>query len=253
MSIIIQSHNAGGNENSDFRHGILLLYAAEQFARHLAEGLDRGGLGQLGNMAIDLGAPHLAVMLGKDAAQREITLPAAYYPLHPMAEMDLPVAKELALAIARRESEFDPYVASGAGALGLMQVMPGTASDVARELGIDHEAGRVRTDWPYNAKLGSAYLAGLAERFDGNIVMIAAGYNAGPGRPVKWMERVGDPRKGTIDIVDWIEQIPFRETRNYVMRVSESLPTYRARLGRTPLPVPFSQELMGSSVLPLSP
>ena len=78
--------------------------------------------------------------------------------------------------------------------------------------------------------------------------MMSAGYNAGPGRPERWMRDRGDPRRGGMDIIDWIEHIPFNETRNYVMRVSESLPVYRARLGRNPHPVPFSQELVGSTV-----
>ncbi|MDX1782391.1 MAG: transglycosylase SLT domain-containing protein, partial [Thalassovita sp.] len=109
------------------------------------------------------------------------------------------------------------------------------------------------SDWSYNAMLGSAYLATLSERFNGNILMVAAGYNAGPNRPENWMTQYGDPRSGAVDVIDWIEFIPFRETRNYVMRVAESLPVYRARLGRDPLPQPFSRELTGSSVLPLSP
>jgi len=77
--------------------------------------------------------------------------------------------------------------------------------------------------------------------------MMAAAYNAGPSRPSRWMSRLGDPRRGGVDVIDWIEHIPFNETRNYVMRVAESLPVYRARLGRDPHPVPFSQELTGST------
>ncbi len=229
------------------------LSLAEQFTLQLAEGLDRKGIGQLANMVEDLEAPHLGVMLGKFGARRGIVLPGPYYALHPLRDLNLPVPAELALAIARRESEFDPRVTSGAGAKGLMQLMPGTARDVARDLGLDHDPERVIDDWRYNATLGSAYLAGLATRFDGNVVMVAAGYNAGPGRPIRWMEERGDPRTGAMDVIDWIEHIPFRETRNYVMRVAESLPVYRARLGRDPLPVPFSKELVGSSVLPLAP
>lgn len=129
-----------------------------------------------------------------------------------------------------------------------MQVMPATAAETARELGLEHARAAVRSDWRYNATLGSAYLAKLAARFDGNIVMIAAGYNAGPSRPDRWMEERGDPRGGGMDIIDWIEHIPFDETRNYVMRVAESLPIYRARLGREPLPVPFSEELRGGTI-----
>ena len=224
------------------------LNLAERFFTHIAETLDEGDLKQLAGLLRDLDQPHLQVMIGKRAARRALTLPGPYYALHPMAEMDLPVPMELALAIARRESEFDHSVSSRVGAEGLMQLMPGTASDMARDLGLDHDRGRVLTDWAYNARLGSAYLAYLADRFDGNIVMMSAGYNAGPARPDRWIERFGDPRRGGIDVVDWIEHIPFRETRNYVMRVAESLPVYRARLGRDPHPVPFSEELTGATL-----
>jgi soluble lytic murein transglycosylase len=189
-------------------------------------------------------------MIGKRAARRTLTVPGPYYALHPMTDMDLPVPMELALAIARRESEFDHRVSSRVGAEGLMQLMPGTASDMARDLGLEHDRARVLTDWAYNARLGAAYLDYLADRFDGNIVMMSAGYNAGPARPDRWIDRFGDPRRGAMDVVDWIEHIPFRETRNYVMRVAESLPVYRARLGRDPHPVPFSQELTGATLRP---
>ena len=167
--------------------------------------------------------------------------------------MKFPVATELALSIARRESEFDPRVVSGAGAQGLMQLMPATARLVARGMGRDHDPAAVLNDWKYNATLGGAYLADLAAQFNGNVIMVAAGYNAGPGRPVRWIRENGNPLTGEIGIIDWIEHIPFNETRNYVMRVAESMPVYRARLGKPILPVPFSKELVGSSVLPLAP
>lgn len=227
------------------------LNLAERFAVHLGRHLERAELGQVAAILDEMGEAHLQVMLGKSAARRGIVLHAAYYALHPMQHMSHPVPTELALAIARRESEFDFGVVSGAGAQGLMQVMPGTARDVARDLSLDHDPNRVLTDWEYNAVLGSTYLAQMAERFAGNIIMISAAYNAGPARPPRWMEANGDPRGPRPDdtaIVDWIEHIPFRETRNYVMRVSESLPIYRARLGRDPLPVPFSHELTGGTI-----
>ncbi len=227
------------------KNGYLSL--AEQFILKIGAEADRTTLGQLGNYAIDLGAPHLAVMLGKAGAKRGIVLPAHYYALHPLQNLKLPVPVEMSLAIARRESEFDPSVASGVGAQGLMQLMPATAAEVARELGRDHVPGDVLNDWRYNAELGSAYLAKLAGRYDGNVIMMAAAYNAGPSRPDRWISERGDPRRGDIDVVDWIESIPFNETRNYVMRVSESLPVYRARLGRAAHPVPFSRELVGDT------
>ncbi|WP_298853719.1 lytic transglycosylase domain-containing protein [uncultured Ruegeria sp.] len=240
--------------------GLLLLKAgestlSERFLTHLVESLDHVQANQLGDLVIELKQPHLAVMIAKRAATTGTVLPAAYYPVHPVADIRLPMAKEMTLAIARRESEFDPVVISGAGARGLMQVMPATAKLVAGELGIlsGHQTGRLTTDWQYNAKLGANYLSGLAADFNGNVVMMAAGYNAGPRRPISWMDRYGDPRIGEVDIVDWIETIPFNETRNYVMRVTESLPVYRARLGQTALPVPFSQELIGSSLATFAP
>ena len=247
-------------QSSVLEAGLLLLRAgelnlAERFLTHLTETLDAAQAAQLGDMANEMGQSHLAVMIAKRAARTGIVLPAAYYPLHPVAELRLPMAKEMTLAIARRESEFDHVVISGAGARGLMQVMPATAKLVAQDLGIlgGHNTSSLTTDWKYNAKLGANYLAGLAGEFVGNVVMMSAGYNAGPRRPISWMERFGDPRTGTPDIIDWIEHIPFNETRNYVMRVTESLPVYRARLGKEALPIPFSRELTGSTLNAFAP
>jgi len=231
------------------------LELAERFLTHLVEGLDPVQARQLGMMMVDMDHPHLAVMISKRAARQGLELQGAYFPLHPVSRKKLPMAKEMVLAIARRESEFDHLVISGAGARGLMQVMPATAKLVAKNLGIlaKHATSRLTVEWDYNAKLGANYLAGLASQFDGNVVMMAAGYNAGPRRPITWMERYGDPRDGRPDIIDWIEHIPFNETRNYVMRVTESLPVYRARLGKTPLPIPFSRELAGSTLRAFAP
>jgi soluble lytic murein transglycosylase len=236
-----------------FEAGMLLqasgeMSLAERFWTHLAEQLVEDDVAVLGQAAIDVDQPHIAVMIGKRAAQRGLQVAAPYYALHPLIEMDLPMAPEMTLAIARRESEFDPSVASGVGALGLMQVMPATAKEVAEGLGIDYARDSVLNDWTYNATLGAAYLATLSERYDGNVVMMSAAYNAGPSRPDRWMSEQGDPRKGEMDVIDWIEAIPFNETRNYVMRVAESLPVYRARLGKPAHPVPFTEELIGTTL-----
>ncbi len=252
--------NAPFLKSSVARAGLLLAAADEpalaaRFFTHLADSLDSPQIAQLAQMAIDLRQPHVAVMIAKRAARRGMVLPAAYYPLHPVADLDLPMAKEMTLAIARRESEFNPKVISPAGARGLMQVMPDTARRVARKLGIarNYRTSRLTAEWRYNARLGAQYLAGLAGEFGGNVVLMAAGYNAGPGRPRRWIEDFGDPRSARVDVVDWIESIPFNETRNYVMRVTESLPVYRARLGRPALPIPFSQELKGSTLAAFAP
>ncbi len=221
---------------------------AELFWVHLSESQGREALGQMGSMLDEFDEPHIAVMLGKKMVRRGVTLPGPYYALHSLKDTKLPVPAELSLAIARRESEFDPVVVSHAGAQGLMQLMPTTAQQVATELGEAYSFAWLTTNPAYNARLGSAYLAGLSKQFDGNIIMMAAGYNAGPHRPKSWMERAGDPRGRAVEVmVDWIEMIPFNETRNYVMRVSESLPVYRARLGKNPHPMSFGQEIVGGT------
>lgn len=245
--------------SSVFQAGVLLLAAGdldlgERFLTHLTESLPADQASQLAQMSVDFNEPHLAVMIAKRAADRGDILGGAYYPMHPVADLDLPMAEEMVLAIARRESEFDPKVRSGAGALGLMQVMPATGSRMAHDIGAtNHSTNRMLSDWVYNAKLGAEYLHQMAGEFDGNVILMAAAYNAGPSRPEEWLRRFGDPRRSSVDVVDWIEMIPFRETRNYVMRVSESLPVYRARLGETPLPIPFSRELAGDTLRSYAP
>jgi soluble lytic murein transglycosylase len=243
-----------------FEAGLLLqasgeMDLAERFWSHLAEQVLEPDLELLGQAAIDIGQPHIAVMIGKRAAQRGLEIAAPYYALHPAGEAALPMAPEMTLAIARRESEFDPIVQSGVGARGLMQLMPATALEVAQGLGIaaQHTTNRLTADPVYNARLGTHYLSELAGRLTGNVVMMSAAYNAGPSRPIRWMEEYGDPRDGDIYMIDWIEMVPFRETQNYIMRVTESLPVYRARLGLDPLPVPFYEELVGSTLLPFAP
>jgi soluble lytic murein transglycosylase len=188
--------------------------------------------------------PHLAVLAGKAAAERGVVVAAAAFPLHPLADGDWPVGADLALSIARRESEFNAGVSSPVGARGLMQVMPATAREVAGWLGMPYSEARL-TEWEYNALLGTRYLQMLEETFGTSPVLIAAGYNAGPGRPRAWMAERGDVRDPAVDVVDWIEHIPFAETRTYVMRVAEGLPVYRARLSGEAGPVAFTALLRG--------
>ncbi|WP_375260726.1 transglycosylase SLT domain-containing protein [Palleronia sp.] len=236
---------------SSVLEGALLLQAAgerdlaEQFFAHLVESLDAEEAATLGDLILELGEPHIAVLVAKRAAQNGIVIPRAYFPVVDLGQETLPVSEKLALAIARRESEFDPSVSSYVGAGGLMQLMPGTAQDVTRSLGIGYSRDRLFEDPSYNARLGTAYLAGLERRFGQNPVLVSTGYNAGPGRPLQWMSARGDPREPDVDVIDWIEMIPFDETRNYAMRVAESLPVYRARLGRPDERVRLSEELKG--------
>jgi len=219
------------------------IWETSRFLRQLAENTAEGELVGLADYALTLGDPYLAVRVSKQVAREGVVAHRAYYPLTPIGSDDLPVPEELALAIARRESEFHIAAVSGAGARGLMQLMPATARSMAKKLGLPYAKSRLTTDPQYNATLGSAYLAHLIEEFGNNIVLVAAGYNAGPHRARRWIEAYGDPRNAGVDAVDWIEHIPFRETRNYVMRVAESLPVYRARLTGKPVPIALSAEL----------
>ena len=217
----------------------------KRFFLHLAEGLDARGLSQLADLALAMGEPHIAVLIAKQAAGRGVILPRAYFPVTAMVPDGLGVSRALALSIARRESEFDPRVVSGAGARGLMQVMPGTAKLMAEKTAQPFAVGRLTADPAYNVRLGSAYLAQLVDEFGPAVALVAAGYNAGPGRPRRWMAAFGDPRSPGTDVVDWVETIPFDETRTYVMRVTESLVIYRARLRGTPGRIDVEGELTG--------
>ncbi|EYD78381.1 Soluble lytic murein transglycosylase precursor [Rubellimicrobium mesophilum DSM 19309] len=241
---------SGELAHNDLTQAMLLLLAADdrddarRFTLQLARTLDRDGVGQLGNLLEEMHEPYLAVVAGKAAVERGIVVPTAYFPIHPMAREGWPVETELALSIARRESEFNAGVSSPVGAQGLMQLMPATAREVAGQIGLPYSQARL-TNWEYNAKLGTRYLATLEEMFGTSPVLIAAGYNAGPGRPRQWMAQRGDIRDADVDVVDWIEHIPFAETRTYVMRVSESIPIYRARLTGQTGPIEFTRLLKG--------
>jgi len=218
---------------------------ALRFLLHLGESLSGSDIGRLAGLALEWGDANSALLLAKAAADKGVIWPAAYFPMNGIEAMNLPVDPELALAIARRESEFNTAAVSGAGARGLMQVMPGTAKLMAAQAGLGYDGGKLTTDWQYNARLGSAYLARLIGEFGPVPVLVTAGYNAGPGRPRQWIADLGDPRSNEVDVVDWIENVPYRETQNYIMRVTESLPIYRARLTGKTGPLRFSQELKG--------
>ena len=137
----------------------------------------------------------------------------------------------LVLAITRQESGFDPMAVSRSDARGLMQLKSSTAKDVARALAMPFSADRLLTDPHYNLTLGTAYLDKLLDTFGRSLVLSIAAYNAGPVRVQQWLTTYGDPRDATVDVVDWVEGIPFSETRNYVQRVLENLQIYRLRLG----------------------
>ncbi len=138
-------------------------------------------------------------------------------------------------AVARQESEFLWRAASGAGAKGLMQILPATAASTARRAGVQYDPVRLIVDPAFNTQLGAAFLGQVMEDIGGSPELAFAAYNAGPGRVAQWIAAYGDPRKGTTaDLVDWIERIPFDETRDYVQRVAENLGVYKQRLADEP-------------------
>jgi soluble lytic murein transglycosylase len=145
-------------------------------------------------------------------------------------------------AVARQESEFLWRAASGAGAKGLMQILPATAASTARRAGVQYDPVRLIVDPAFNTQLGAAFLGQVMEDIGGSPELAFAAYNAGPGRVAQWIAAYGDPRKGTTaDLVDWIERIPFDETRDYVQRVAENLGVYKQRLAdEPPAPAPVS-------------
>lgn len=219
---------------------------SKRFFLHLAEGLNDQELGHLADLALRMDEPHIALLVAKAAAERGLILPRAYYPVPAMVDGDLPVSRALALAIARRESEFDPAAVSPAGARGLMQVLPETAGRMAKGLGLDHSTGKLTADPGYNVAVGTAYLRQMLDEFGPSVALIASGYNAGPGRPRNWIGQFGDPRQPGVDVVDWVETIPFAETRTYVMRVVEGVVIYRQRLKGAAGPVRITAELKGN-------
>jgi len=174
----------------------------------------------------------LGLVIARNAAREKITLVKYGYPTPAYSYPSSP-EKALILAITRQESNFDVAALSSAGARGLMQLMPATARGLARATKQTYAEKRLTTDAAYNMRLGSLFLTNLVAGFDGSYIMAAAAYNAGPSRPRQWAKQFGDPRDPSVDAIDWVEQIPFAETRNYVQRVMENVMVYRAVLNGT--------------------
>lgn len=212
----------------------------------------RADIALLVDMTRAYGDQDASMKVVRGAAQRGYILTERGYPLRAFARSpDMP-EMALILGITRQESGFDPLVRSGVGARGMMQLMPATAQQVARNLGVSYTPGQL-DDPDYNMRLGSTYLGQMIRQFGGSYPMAIAAYNAGPGRPAQWVSFCGDPRGGQADPVDFIECIPFRETRNYVMRVMEGMQVYRARLSQGPVRITLSQDLSRGSYAPPAP
>jgi soluble lytic murein transglycosylase len=194
-------------------------------------------------LAVGLKRPDLAVIAAKHAVRLGVQLVAAGYPTSPLPKSGGRLENALLLAVMRQESAFDADATSSAGARGLMQIMPSTAKMLARHLRLPYSTAKLTDDPNFNMTLGSYYLSDIISDFDGSYVMGLAAYNAGPSRVRAWIKAYGDPRAGAIDIIDWIELIPFEETRNYVQRVMENLQIYRTRLDDSQVTASLREDL----------
>jgi soluble lytic murein transglycosylase len=190
------------------------------------------------------GYPEIAVRLAKGLSYTGTYLPDFTHPVIALPAYPGPGAAPeppLVLGLIRQETEFDPYAISSAGARGLMQMMTGSAKIAAKQANLPYRPQTLLTDTTYNMQLGMTEYHGHLDRYGGSYVLAAASYNAGPNNVKKWLAANGDPRAS--DPIDWIEQIPFGETRNYVQRVLENTEVYRARLGGKDVPLRILQDL----------
>ncbi len=191
---------------------------------------------ELAAAASRLPAPHVTVRAGKAGVRRGVFAPQVSYPtIYVPEEAANFVDPAVILGLSRQESEFNPRAYSRAGARGVMQLMPATAKLTANKERLVYRRSSLLDDPNYNMLIGSAHLSHLLSDLGGSLPMVFAGYNAGKGRVSQWIEAYGDPRTGAIDPIDWIELIPFSETRNYVQRVLENTQVYRSVLNGAPI------------------
>ncbi|HVX72225.1 MAG TPA: transglycosylase SLT domain-containing protein [Devosia sp.] len=227
-------------DNRDLVQAINLLVADKQndmagvLLRKLAQDdlKDGGEFVLAARLAQKIDAHHLAITIADIADKRGMPLdlfsfPKDGLPTTKLADIDMAAI----YAITRTESRFQTDAVSSSGALGLMQLMPGTAKETAKKIGVAYSPRKLTSDPEYNTQLGSSYLAAQLKTYDGSLLLAAAAYNAGAGNANKWIAAYGDPRASNVDPVVWVELIPFQETRKYVQRVVGNYLVYRARLG----------------------
>jgi soluble lytic murein transglycosylase len=192
-------------------------------------------VGLVAELAATSGRPHLVAQVGRQTAYYGVPNHAAAFPIPEITGLMRPPPGDpepaLLMGVGRQESMFNPWVSSHAGARGLLQLIPRTAFLMARQVGLPYNPGRLVGDPDYNVRLGSHYLKTLLKHYDGEVVLAVAAYNAGPRRVDEWIRLHGDPRRGdAFALIDWIELIPFDETRYYVQRVLEGRNLYQRRL-----------------------
>lgn len=217
----------------------LAVAAAETFT-------ERDQFVLLTNFLRQLNQPALALRVAKRGIQKNIPVYDIAYPtitLPAYRGNGTPPESALVLGLTRQESEFDPEAFSSAGARGLMQMMPATASLTARRHGLPYGGKGDLFTPSTNLQLGMAHVSDLLTDFAGSYILSIASYNAGGGRINQWIATYGDPRNANADVLDWIERIPFSETRNYVQRVLENTQVYRAILAGRDVPAGILNDL----------
>jgi len=195
-----------------------------------------GEMALIAETALRIAPLPITVRFAKIAMNRGFALdyygfPASLPDVEPLVR-DNPVETALLHALSRQESEFNHEIVSPAGAQGLMQLMPATAQMVAKDHGLKYDVKMLK-DPVFNVKLGTAFLQRMVNNYNGSYIMALAAYNAGPGRVRQWVSEFGDPRRKDVDPIDWIERIPFTETRDYVHKVMENVQMYRAKFNQT--------------------
>jgi soluble lytic murein transglycosylase len=236
-------NEAKGDERNDSIKVIELLYAegekdlaaplVYEAARHLA---DESQVAALASLVARQHDAHLSLNAGKIISQRGMPIDTLAFPdygVPPYVPLQNSAAVSVVYSVARQESAFDPQAESPAGAKGLMQMILSTAKRTAQHAGVAFDAKRLLTDAAFNAQLAARHLGELLAEQKGSYILTFAAYNAGGKHVKEWLDAYGDPRKPGVDAVDWVERIPFTETRNYVQRVIENLNVYQVRLGES--------------------
>ena len=224
----------------DSARALRLLYAAGApeltipFYADLVSRADETTVLLLAAVAYEHRDPRGMVLVGKSAYDRGLLIDTIAFPVFGIPDIpkdEIQADRALIYAIARQESQFTQGVTSSASAHGLMQVIPPTARGIAKRLGLPFDHNKLKTDPAYNARLGANELGHLLQSFNGSYILSFVGYNAGPGRAREWIGRYGDPRDPKVDAVDWVERVPFSETRYYIQRVMENMQVYRVLFG----------------------
>jgi soluble lytic murein transglycosylase len=239
--IVIRPPPDPAQAQMDVVRAIEILYAigerdliAEGVADLGERSMDKATLAALGEVAARHKDARAMVLLARAALARGLPFEQIAFPTVGIPEyraIGSGVEPGIVYAVARQESALNPRAISSAGALGLMQVTPAAGRSVANKFGVPYDEKRLLDDQTYNVQLGAAELGDLIKYYRGSYILAFAGYNAGRGRVKEWIVKYGDPRDPQIDPLDWVERIPFSETRNYVQRVLENLQIYRVRLG----------------------